>query len=216
MQLLQHFCSIHLRWCQPINSLNSVQWLVDTIGYWPHSMQDYSHLQYFDHLQYANKDLGCLVTCGCVRYTCTHGWSSTKNLEVSFLVLSVWGLEARVLARQHQYHPSFTAPGTVRHGVILVLSGITLHVSTLSLPDVTACDHSIYLHTVIEQCTKHSSAPESGGLPDIFSLQTVKNHLGAKLVGGGAWIVLQASAIPFCRASIGWEGEGEYVRGRGQ
>ena len=43
------------------------------------------------------------------------GGGAWWGISKPFLVLSVRGLEARALARQCKYHPSFIAPGTVRH-----------------------------------------------------------------------------------------------------
>ena len=51
------------------------------------------------------------------------GGGAHRGISKPFLVLLVQGLEARALARQCQYHPSFTAPGTVRHETAIAAVG---------------------------------------------------------------------------------------------
>ena len=74
----------------------------------------------FDRLQYANTEgegLGiwsCAVTSGRQKVD-TQGAVPVEESQSPFLYYMVRGLEARALARQCQYHPSYVAPGTVRH-----------------------------------------------------------------------------------------------------
>ena len=64
----------------------------------------------FDHLQYVNTEregLGDLVTCGDIRQTEGRHVGPVEAFSCNFHPKG----DARALARQHQYHPLFTAPG---------------------------------------------------------------------------------------------------------
>jgi len=82
----------------------------------------------------------CAVTSGRQKVD-TRGAVPKEESLKPFLVLSVLGLEARELARQSQYHPSFIARlGQFHLKWKLLLPGTAPRVSTICLPDVTAHD----------------------------------------------------------------------------
>ena len=75
-----------------------------------------SHLQYLIACSTEGESLRHLVMCGYIRHTesrHTGGGAQWRILKL-FLVPSVWRLEARALARQHQYRSWFKKPGTVQ------------------------------------------------------------------------------------------------------
>lgn len=69
----------------------------------------------------------CVVTLGTQRVD-TQGAVPNKESHSPFMYYQSWGMEARMLARLHQCHSSFSLPGVVQHetGIITVLPPVCL------------------------------------------------------------------------------------------
>jgi len=104
------------------------------------------------------------------------GGGARWGISKPFLVLSVRGLEARALARQCQYHPSFIATRTVWHEMGITIVGhrppCVHHLSTWRnrtwphLPGLPP----LYLHTVSDQVLEVGTAREWGYHDPLFCI----------------------------------------------